>query len=153
MEFLMSYGWALLIFLGAVAALLIIVPNNPSLWHRPDHCFLPPGFSCEFQVRGTNVSLVLHNTGGRELEFFNISIESPDLPADCAPAADDGHVIAQLIRNGEQIRGPDNDGILSWNCPDLAGKDYVKLNLLLTWRVAGNHLTQEGTGNLQSRVT
>ena len=58
MEFLMTYGWALLIVLVAVGSLTYLFTGYSTL--APDSCTFPPGFSCtNFKVaQGTNNLLV-----------------------------------------------------------------------------------------------
>jgi len=76
MEFLMTYGWAILVVLIAIAALAYFGVLNPSRY-LPSSCTLVPGLSCEdFKVDGTakTVELVIQNGMGQDLNPITISI-------------------------------------------------------------------------------
>jgi len=76
MEFLMTYGWAILVVLIAIAALAYFGVLNPGRY-LPSSCNMPPGLSCvDFKVDGgTNeITLVVRNGMGEDLNPFNISI-------------------------------------------------------------------------------
>ena len=79
MEFLMTYGWAILVVLIAIAALAYFGVLNPGRY-LPSSCTLGPGLSCtDFKVVGANpvngeVTLVIQNGMGQDLNSINISI-------------------------------------------------------------------------------
>jgi len=76
MEFLMTYGWAILVVLIAIAALAYFGVLNPSRY-LPSSCRLVPGLSCEdFKVDGDagTVELVIQNGMGQDLYPINIYI-------------------------------------------------------------------------------
>jgi len=69
MEFLMTYGWAILVVLIAIGALAYFGVLNPSRF-LPASCTLMPGLSCDsFKVEsGANqVTLVVRNGLGDDL--------------------------------------------------------------------------------------
>ncbi len=74
MEFLMTYGWALLVVLVAIGALAFFGVLNPGQF-LPDTCTMPPGISCiESQALGivatNNVKLVLQNGFGDNMDMM-----------------------------------------------------------------------------------
>ena len=74
MEFLMSYGWAILVVLIAISALAYFGVLNP---HKviPETCILFPGLGCnDHKVDGTGATFVISNGMGRDLESFSITI-------------------------------------------------------------------------------
>ena len=81
MEFLMTYGWAILVVLLAIAALAYFGVLNPGRY-LPSSCTLGAGLSCtDFKVVGTDpttsfgeVTLVIQNGMGQDLSLFNVSI-------------------------------------------------------------------------------
>ena len=77
MEFLMTYGWAILVVLIAIAALAYFGVLNPGRY-LPSSCRLVPGLSCEdFKVAGdpvNQVTLVIQNGMGQDLTGITISI-------------------------------------------------------------------------------
>ena len=77
MEFLMTYGWAILIVLLAIAALAYFGVLNPGRFMSSSCVFNQPGLSCiEFKVDGNtgNITLVMQNGMGQDLNSFNMSI-------------------------------------------------------------------------------
>lgn len=77
MEFLMTYGWAILVVLAAIAALAYFGVLSPTKF-LPETCTLPPtsGISClDFRVTPDSAVLMLVNGGGRDLILNNISID------------------------------------------------------------------------------
>ena len=77
MEFLMTYGWALLVVLIAIGALAFFGVLNPSKF-LPNACFLGPGLACEdFKVeKSTNlISLKIRNGMGTDFDVFTVHID------------------------------------------------------------------------------
>ncbi len=68
MEFMMTYGWALLVVLIAIGALAFFGVLNPSGF-LPNTCTLAPGFSCsDFKVSAaTGYSIILQNGIGEDI--------------------------------------------------------------------------------------
>jgi hypothetical protein len=85
MEFLMTYGWAILVVLIAIGALAYFGVLNPGRF-LPASCTLSPGVSCDdFLVNegitGTNdntITLNLRNGMGDDLGGVNITVTEPD---------------------------------------------------------------------------
>ena len=74
LEFLMTYGWAILVVLVAIAVLSyfgVLSPNN----FFPDKCILPSGLAClDFNVETYKVVLVLQNAQGEQLTINEITV-------------------------------------------------------------------------------
>ncbi len=82
MEFLMTYGWAILVVLIAIGALAYFGVLNPSRF-LPASCTLMPGLSCEsFKVDATGLTLNVRNGMGSDLT--NVTIGVPAGAANCA---------------------------------------------------------------------
>ena len=78
MEFLMTYGWALLVVLIAIAALAFFGVLNPSRF-LPNSCSLAPGFSCvDFKASDATdtITVVLQNGLGDTLSGVILSLIS-----------------------------------------------------------------------------
>ena len=74
LEFLMTYGWAILVVLVAVAALSYFGLLNLSTF-LPDKCVLPPGIAClDYNVENFRVILVLQNTGGEIITIDRVTV-------------------------------------------------------------------------------
>jgi len=77
MEFLMTYGWAILVVLVAIGALAYFGVLNPSRF-LPESCTVGPGIGCDdFKVNaGGTATVVLRNGMGVELDAVTISLQS-----------------------------------------------------------------------------
>jgi len=74
MEFLMTYGWAILVVLLAIAALAYFGVLNPGKY-LPSSCTLGSGLSCnDFKVETNTVTLVITNGMGEDLNPFTVTI-------------------------------------------------------------------------------
>lgn len=80
MEFLMTYGWAILVVLVAIGALAYFGVLNPGRF-LPSSCTITPGISCEdfAVVDSTNaITLTLRNGMGDDLTSVGVEITKPD---------------------------------------------------------------------------
>lgn len=83
MEFLMTYGWAILVVLIAIGALAYFGVLNPGRF-LPSSCTVTPGISCEDfvvdYVDGGNdsITLSLRNGMGDDLTNVDVAINEPD---------------------------------------------------------------------------
>lgn len=79
MEFLMTYGWAILVVLIAIGALAYFGVLNPSRF-LPESCTIGPGFSCdEFQVLADGSwTIVLRNGIGKAINTVDLDLSSID---------------------------------------------------------------------------
>jgi len=74
MEFLMTYGWAILVVLVAIGALAYFGVLSPDRF-LPSKCTLPAGVACvDFNVDTDTVNVVLRNGLGFDLDDVYISI-------------------------------------------------------------------------------
>lgn len=72
LEFLMTYGWALLIILVAITALAYFGVLNVDQF-IPQRCDLPTGISClNVKATGDSLLLVLHNSLGQDINVTEI---------------------------------------------------------------------------------
>ena len=76
MEFLMTYGWAILVVLAAIGALAYFGVLNPTRF-IPEVCQFSTatGMAClDFRVHPDTAYLLITNAGGREVHLYNITI-------------------------------------------------------------------------------
>lgn len=74
MEFLMTYGWAILVVLVAIGALAYFGVLSPGKY-LPEQCIIGPGFSCDaFKIVGTNgaAEIIVRNGGTDELTLVSM---------------------------------------------------------------------------------
>ena len=145
-EFLTTYGWAILMILVMIGALSAFGIMNPDFL-VPERCNLPPDFNCvEYAAwRGENsdgqFDIVLSNSLGRTLEVFDITRFESGSTDD----SEDG--------NCEIVSDHDNDLYLAgervhFSCDDLDSDGWNQVggkqsfDLQVEYRAQGFNLTQ-----------
>lgn len=74
MEFIMTYGWALLVVLAAIGALAYFGVLSPDKF-LPEKCIVPSGMACiDYAVNDNIVSIYIQNSMGYDLDNVSISI-------------------------------------------------------------------------------
>ena len=74
MEFLMTYGWAILVVLAAIAALAYFGVLSPEKF-LPEKCLIETGFTCiSSKVESAQSTVVLSNGLGRTVTIDSIQI-------------------------------------------------------------------------------
>ena len=77
MEFLMTYGWAILVVLIAIGALAYFGVLNPSKF-LPESCTIGPGLSCDdFKtVTDGTTTLIIRNGMGVDMGAVTVTVEN-----------------------------------------------------------------------------
>jgi hypothetical protein len=76
MEFLMTYGWAIMVVLVAIGALSYFGVLSPDKF-LPRKCFLQPGLGCvDFRVNENSVAVTLRNGMGEDISISNMNVGS-----------------------------------------------------------------------------
>ena len=92
MEFLMTYGWALLVVLAAIGALAyfgILAPDK----FLPEKCTLIPGMAClDFKVTSSEATVLISNSLGRDITVTRVAV------GNCSES------FTQEMSNGEQVQ-------------------------------------------------
>ena len=89
MEFLMTYGWALLVVLIAIGALASFGVLNPGQF-LPETCTVAPGISCiDFSASDTD-GLIVMMQNGMGIALTDVTLDSTGLTCTVAPAGDWG---------------------------------------------------------------
>jgi len=105
MEFMMTYGWAILVVLIAIAALAFFGVLNPGGFF-PNSCTVQSGVGCEdFKITQNGADLILVNGLGDDLESVTVSLTG---------CTDEG----PYDWNDGDILDEDTDGLLTFVCTD-----------------------------------
>ena len=166
MEFLMTYGWAILVVLIVIGALAYFGVLSPSTL-LPEKCALTAGIGCDdWQVLASSVRLVLSNGLGRDLTIWDPSVAVGDeessavimssaLGTSAAPVEEECRVdIAAggtTLRNGEKTTLTFNQVVPagSSSCNFLStGRDKNKYAVRLIYTLPGSTLTHNITGEM-----
>ena len=74
MEFLMTYGWAILVVLAAIAALAYFGVLSPEKF-LPEKCLIETGFTCiSSKVTSTESTLIFQNGYGKSVTIDNVDM-------------------------------------------------------------------------------
>ena len=74
LEFLMTYGWAILVILASIAVLAYFGVLSPDKF-LPYKCILPAGLAClDYNVENYKIVLVLQNTQGETITIDEITV-------------------------------------------------------------------------------
>jgi len=135
MEFLMTYGWAILVVLAAIAALAYFGVLSPEKF-LPEKCILQPGIACvSHKVEPTQITLVISNGLGRTITINSIAVGS------CS-----GNF------NNSMLSGTDNTFVIGGACNNGAQKEKFKADITLGYKEKDTNLTKTAFGNLNSKI-
>ena len=138
MEFLMTYGWAIMAFVIAVTALFLYGPNvmkSPS----QESCVLSSGFSCsEFVIGSDGIKLVLNNGIGNDLNYVIVSATNlqQGICSDSTP---------QNIRDGSHAT-------ITLSCTNLVVNKKIITDLKLEYTLSGSTLSKTSHGKIAGQV-
>lgn len=135
MEFLMTYGWAILVVLAAIAALAYFGVLSPEKF-LGDKCVLEPGLACiSSKVEPTKVTLVIAQNKGKTITIDSITVGS------CSGAFSE-----------TMISGTDHKFIIGGSCNNGAIKERFKGEITLGYTEKEVNLTRTARGNLNTNV-
>jgi len=138
MEFLMTYGWAILVVLLAIAALAYFGVLNPGKY-LPSSCTLGTGLGCnDFKVEANKVTLVITNGMGEDLNSFNVTIGGA-----CGSAATPGN-------NGDALSDGEKDTfVINCTTPITSSKFKEDITIQYTSESGLSHIK---TGSISTQV-
>lgn len=83
MEFLMTYGWAILVVLAAIGALAYFGVLSPDRF-LPEKCTLPSGVAClDFTGDNSGATLVIQNSAGFDMQNVSVYVNSTTADMTC----------------------------------------------------------------------
>ena len=135
LEFLMTYGWAILVVLAAIAALAYFGVLSPEKL-LPTKCLLETGFTCvSSKIEPTQAIIVLNNGIGKTIEITGIDI------AGCA----DNTLNATMLSGNEQtftITGCDN-GVV---------RDVFRGEIEIDYTESRTGITKKAYGDIATKI-
>jgi len=143
MEFLMTYGWALLVVLVAIGALAFFGVLNPGQF-LPDTCTMPPGIACiESQATTTGITLVLQNGLG---DTMNEAVATNGI---YSATLSDGTVCTTPALASHA--SGDTETVV-FTCAGLTTGSTVQADITLDYTLASSTLTHAKTGKVAMKV-
>lgn len=143
LEFLMTYGWAILVVLAAIAALAYFGVLSPDRF-LPNKCTAQGGFSCaEYKIDGTaqEIKINLQNNLGYDASLVVVS-----LSGDCTPAPTAGSDFNAALNNG------DKTGLLNFTCGGAFPTSKFKGDIDIVYVRAGENVNHTATGQVTGQV-
>jgi len=142
MEFLMTYGWAILVVLVAIGALAYFGVLSPDQF-LPSKCVLPAGLSCiDFKIDSATdkVTVVLRNGLGSDLTAVTFTTNT-DGTANC-PISN-----SAPVNNGGRVTL--TTGV---TCTGFASGDKFNDNLVVQYTNSDSGLTKTVTGTITGKA-
>jgi len=143
MEFLITYGWAILIMLAVIAILFYLGVFNPKTV-APSGCVVPAGFSCyAFKIQGSGeLVLDLVQNTGHTLYIEQIACSDEENPT-YAP-------VNERMYSGERLR-------ITTTCRKSNGSppeegEYFKGSIYLVYIDEDTNIRHKVTGEIAYRV-
>lgn len=135
MEFLMTYGWAILVVLVAVGALAyfgVLSPDN----FLPSKCTLPSGIGCiDHKVTANQIQVVLRNGLGYDMSAMEVAAEGCGANVTSPATLNNGEDDTWTIDCGSPLTGSRYNGVLN-----------------VTYTLSDTGLTHTALGNIVSKV-
>ena len=163
MEFLMTYGWAILVVLAAIGALAYFGILNPSRF-LPDNCNIGAGFGCiEFKGdSGYNSSsgamqLILQNNLGSDLAWARVRLEDTGATG-CGNIAGTGVNSSGTtadynftnVRNGDRLN---SGNAIIFGCTGYATEGAkASIQVEIAYLKAGETFDHAVTGEIRARM-
>ena len=134
MEYLMTYGWAILVVLIALGALFYLGVFSPT---TPSICQISAPFTCMDIVTNDNDvgSIVIGATGISDGATITVS-------GDCAVNVE--LPLTNIIDNGENIK--------TLKCVGVATGDKISGDISIAYTLSGSDLTHTATGSYSGTV-
>jgi len=134
MEFLMTYGWAILVVLTAIGSLAYFGVLNPER-QLPEKCMFPSGISCVgFSYNNGNIEIVIINSMAYTMINTSITVEG------CQTSSE----TAAQIKNSE-------DHKFSIPC-NLSGQEKINTKMFLEYTNKESEIRHTKEGQLQLRI-
>jgi len=140
LEFLMTYGWAILAAIVVIALLAIYV--NPGSF-RPDATLIEPPFTAaEGQVSvASNFSLVLPNSVGVQINITTVGVE----------ATSPSTVICPDVTYGLNVAAGGSATVVS-DCTGLVEGDSFSANIVVNYIKQGATFPEKASGSITYEV-
>jgi len=135
MEFLMTYGWAILVVLAAIAALAYFGVLSPEKF-LPEKCILAPGLACvSHKVEPSKITLIISNGLGRSITITSVDV------AGCSGTFSRG-----------MMSGNESTFELTTGCSNGDSRDAFKGEITFKYTEKQTGLTKTIYGNIASKV-
>jgi len=134
MEFLMTYGWAILVVLAAIAALAYFGVLSPEKF-LPEKCLMQTGFNCiSSKVESAQSTIILQNGYGRTVIIDSVSIGG------CTTAFTN------------TLQSEQEGTFVVTGCDNGDAKDVFKGEIIVKYTEKRTNLTKTAYGQLNTKI-
>ena len=150
MEFLMTYGWAILVVLVVIGALAYFGVLSPSNF-VPETCQFPINLECEdYRVTTPSgngqIQFTVRNGGGKDVEITKMNASTDNF----------GSTVSCVNTTSKTLLNGDAKDFTLRGCAiptDYAGSSKkIKWSVKITWKYFGSSFTHTSNGELMSKV-
>jgi len=157
MEFLMTYGWAILVVLAAIGALAYFGVLDIANF-LPKRCAFPAGFDCigDATINASNgyVSFVVANNHGNDVNITNI--RSPSTDDDCAVNSwgADSSIGTLPALDGLPLKVENNQkATVRVNCGSGVSEGRFKGDFIMDYVDSNTGLTLQADGEIRGKAS
>ena len=134
-EFLMTYGWAILVVMVAVSALAYFGVLSPDQF-LPEKCTMPPGISCvDYKITESDVQVFLQNSMGYDITITSINVTDK---SGCVNSTD-----YDLV-NGAEV-------LYTISCSGTTGEKF-KSDIKVSYVNSATNISHSKLGNIVAKV-
>ena len=143
LEFLMTYGWAIIVVLAAIAALAYFGILSPDRF-LPDKCTMAPGFFCaQYKIDGVNdkFQLELQNKFGVGVTDVSVNVTGRS-PLICS----------YLYTHTGPLDNDEGTGLIDYPCDGLGDVTKGKADITVNYRKVTETVSHQIRGSLLGAV-
>ena len=132
-EFLMTYGWAILVAILAIGVLAYFGVFSPGKYAASSAIVTAPFYANSYNIKTIGIGLELRNNGGEDVIIQSLIISSCGINDTAMSAAADGQIIVEVpcaLTEGESFKG----------------------DITVNYRKVGSILDLQSTGTIAGKV-
>ncbi len=149
MEFLMTYGWAILVVLAAIAALAYFGVLSPARF-LPERCDFPAGLTCvdKAVIAGSTntITMAIRNNVGDSVNITSASVPSGDNCGTVSSMTIGGVAPPVTVTNNQLVT------VVITCSADLVADNRIKSDITLNYLKMETGLTHPSAGTVTGRV-
>ena len=135
-EFIMTYGWAILVVIVAIGALAYFGVLSPDQF-LPEKCIFPPGLACiDFKVTTTQTQMYIQNTMGYDVIINSVNLS--DKP--------------NCVYSGNYPLNNGDNNLFTINCNSSSTGSKFKTDVRVTYLSTASNVTHVKIGNIIAKV-
>jgi len=144
-EFLMTYGWAILAAVIAIGVLAYFGVFSPGKYVTDSAIVTAPFYVNAQNINATNINMELRNNGGEDLNVTSITVTGTTPSADCTCASGSGSGCPSVVT-------PSNVTTFKMACGSFGSSSTYKGDITINYRKAGSAIDLTSTGTIAGKI-